>query len=155
MNTYLSGDRPFAQDGSKFRAVAGQLPSAKAYVPSKSESKRALPNVQLNLESNVVRRSVGELWFTVQAPRMDGNDIIINVVNSSGQMVYQSYAVRVENGERYDMVPVSDLQSGQYFIRVTDPLDRLRRRPGQECSAGRYAVGAGGAAHRSAADRAR
>ena len=27
------------------------------------------------------------------------------------------------NGERYDMIPVADLQSGQYFVRVTDILE--------------------------------
>src|SRR5262249_42788478 len=110
MSSYLSGDRAFAQDASKFQAVTAELPNSTAYVPTTAERKRALPNVKLDMESNVVRRSVGELWFTVRAPRLNGSDVIISVVNGSGQMVYRSYAVPIENGERYDMVPVDDLQ---------------------------------------------
>jgi hypothetical protein len=83
-----------------------------------------VPSIEIDMESNVVRRSAGEPWFTVRAPRLDGNDITFNVVNSSGQVVHRSYPVRIENGERYDMVPLDDLQSGQYFLRVTDGLER-------------------------------
>jgi hypothetical protein len=133
VSSYLSSDRPFAQDASKFQSVAGELPTSTAYVPTPAERKRSLPNVKLDMESNVVRRSAGELWFTVRAPRLDGSDIVVNVVNSSGQMVYRSYPVRIDHGERYDMVPIDDLQSGQYFIRITDGLD-------QTLASGRFLV---------------
>jgi hypothetical protein len=123
MKSYLSTDRPLAQDARKFQGVSASLQSVVAAAPTIPTRKSAVSNVQLNLESNVVRRSSGELWVTVRAPQMDGTDIILIVANSAGQTVYQSYALRIENGERYDMVPTSDLQSGQYFIRVSDLLD--------------------------------
>jgi hypothetical protein len=122
MKSYVSTDRPFAQDAGKFQAVTASLSSV-ASATGSSGRNRSQSGVQLTLESNVVRRSVGELWLTVRAPQMDGTDIIMSVVNSAGQTVYQSNSARIENGERYDMIPVADLQSGQYFVRVTDILD--------------------------------
>jgi len=122
---FLGGVQPVAQEASAFRPVETSLPTvAASYTPSATERKRALPDVQIDMESNVVRRSVGELWFTVRAPRLNGMDIVIIAVDESGHIVHRSAPARIENGERYDLIPVDGMQSGQYFIRVVDPFNR-------------------------------
>jgi hypothetical protein len=120
MNSFVSSDRSFAQDASMFRAVTAALPASGKYEPTAAERKQEAANVQLDLESNVVSRSSGEMWYTVRAPRLDGSSVVVLVVNGAGQLVYRSYPARIEGGERYDMVPVGEMPSGQYFIRVID-----------------------------------
>jgi hypothetical protein len=124
MGSFTSADRSFVQETSSLRAVSASLPSSVTYQQTAAERKRSTPTVELDLEANVVRRSLGELWFTVHAPRLNGNDVVVLVANSAGQLVYRSNPVRIENGERYDMVPVAEFESGQYFIRVIDPLSQ-------------------------------
>ena len=80
--------------------------------------------VEVDLESSVVRRSSGALWYTVLAPGYDGADVITTVVDLSGRRVFQSFPLPIENGERFDMVPVDEMKSGQYFIRVSDITGR-------------------------------
>ncbi len=134
MTSFVSTEKGgFAQDARKFRAVEGTIPAAVAYVPSAAEQKRALAAVQLDMESNVVRRSGGELWVTVKAQQLDGVDIVLSVVNTSGRVVYTSSPARIEGGERYDVVRVENLPAGQYFLRVTDPLN-------QQLASGRFMV---------------
>lgn len=135
MAGFVSTDRNgFAQDTRNFRQVTGSIPATKvAYVPSEADRKRALPDVQLDLESNVVRRSDGELWVTIHAQQLDGVDVMMSVVNTSGQVVYTTAPARIENGERYDVIRVEGLQSGQYFLRVADQV-------GRQLASGRFMV---------------
>lgn len=124
MNSYLASDRPFALDAGKFQAIEGSLPPSIAYMPSKEEKKQRLLTADLEMESNTVRSSEGELWYTVRAPELNGADIIVTVLNTSGREVYRTTPARIEAGKRYDMIRVEGLQPGQYFIRVTDYADR-------------------------------
>lgn len=123
-SSFLSGSQQVAQNGAAFRPVEASIPAVTAYTPSDAERKRAIPDVQIDMESNVVRRSVGELWFTVRAPRLNGIDIVIIAVDEAGHVVHRSAPARIENGERYDLIPVDGMRSGQYFVRVVDPFDR-------------------------------
>ena len=91
---------------------------------SKEEKKQRLLTADLEMESNTVRSSEGELWYTVRAPELNGADIIVTVLNTSGREVYRTTPARIEAGKRYDMIRVEGLQPGQYFIRVTDYADR-------------------------------
>ncbi len=125
MTGFTSADRPLAQNSSGFRQISGSIPaSTVSYTPTSAERRRALPNVRIDMETNVVRRSNGELWFTVRAPQLNGTDIVIVAVNEAGNIVHRSAPARVERGERYDMIPVDDMKSGQYFVRVVDTFDR-------------------------------
>lgn len=89
-----------------------------------SQRRDLLGGVHVEIESSVVRRSSGALWYTVHAPGYDGADVITSVVDVSGRQVFQSFPLPIENGERFDMVPVDELKSGQYFIRVSDVTGR-------------------------------
>jgi hypothetical protein len=123
-SAFLAGGRSFSQDARRFQVVESPLPMSVAYTPTKEEKKQRLFTVDLDMESNSVSSSTGELWYTVRAPELDGVDIIVSVLNTSGREVYRTNPARIESGKRYDVIRVEDLQPGQYFIRVTDYTDR-------------------------------
>lgn len=117
-----SAGGPYVVSASEIRPVSAKLRSVAS---SATGSRQNLSSsVQISLESNIVRRSSGALWYTVEAPGYDGADVVTTVVDAAGRQVFQSFPLPVENGERYDMVPVEELKSGQYFIRVTDITGR-------------------------------
>jgi hypothetical protein len=121
VGSYVASDRSFAQDLRKLQAVTASMPgTAATYVPTKQEQKSIAPKGELSLESTVVSRSSGELWFTVHAPQLEGNDLVVTVAGSSGQTVLRSEIGRVQNGERFDMIRIGNLNNGQYFIRIAD-----------------------------------
>lgn len=124
MRSFLATDREFSLDAKKFQPIEATLTSAVAYVPTREEKKQRLFTVDLDLESNTVRSSSGELWYTVRAPELNGADIIVTVLNTAGREVYRTTPARIESGKRYDMVRIDELQPGQYFVRVTDHTDR-------------------------------
>lgn len=86
----------------------------------KGKGRTASNAVTIALESSVVRRSSGAIWYTVTADGYEGADIVATVVDASGQALFRSNASAIENGERYDMVPTENLASGNYFIRISD-----------------------------------
>ena len=115
----------FAQDAAAFRTVGGSLRSvAPSYEPTLAERRNTPATAQVELESNVVRRGAGELWFTIQAPRMNGSTIAVAVVDASGRVIYRSSEIRIENGQRFDMVPLENITNGNYFLRVMDSDNR-------------------------------
>ncbi|MEO5928685.1 MAG: DUF3160 domain-containing protein [Candidatus Kapaibacterium sp.] len=119
--SFVSTDRQIAQDAGKFQAVTATLPSvATAYVPTKQDKMEVKPAAQIKLEANIVSRSVGELWFTVHAPQLEGDELVVSVANVGGQTVLRSETGKVEKGDRLDVLRIGDLSSGQYFIRVAD-----------------------------------
>jgi hypothetical protein len=125
-SSYVSGDGSFAQDPKRFRAIEGVLPASIAAAPTTiAERRRELMKVELDLESNVVRRSSGELWYTVRAPQMNGSEIQVAVVDNGGTVVYRGTSGRIENGKRFDLVRVDGLSAGQYFIRISDITNRV------------------------------
>jgi hypothetical protein len=124
IESYVNTTAAFAQPVAALRSVTGTLTEVASYDLTEKERKRILPTAQLSLESNVVRRSQGELWFTVTSQKLDGTSIIISVINSGGQQVFRSSPERLDRGQRYDLVRVDGLQSGQYFIRISDLADR-------------------------------
>lgn len=114
-----------AQDAATFRTVNAVLSNVTAaYEPSLSERRSAVPTAQIALESNVVRRGIGELWFTIQAPRMNGAEVSVAVVDVNGRVIYRSSPVNIDNGERFDMIPLDNINNGNYFIRVIDTDSR-------------------------------
>lgn len=123
-SSFLVSDRPFSQDARRFQAVESPLPATVAYTPTKEEKKQRHFTVDLDMESNSVSASSGELWYTVRAPQLDGVDIIVSVLNTTGREVYRTTPARIQSGQRYDVIRVEELQPGQYFIRVTDYTDR-------------------------------
>ncbi len=126
MNSFVSGDRAFAQDARKFRGVNAEIPAvAASYVPSQQERRAASAKAEINLESNVVSRNGGELWFTVRAPNLEGSQLVVSLANSRGQVVQHSEIGRIEKGERLDVVRIQGLSNGQYFIRVEDMGGRM------------------------------
>jgi hypothetical protein len=134
VSSFVDRQRSFSQNASKFEAIEGAIPAvAAAYVPTREERKRMAPTAELHMESNTVRRSEGELWFTVKAPLLEGSDVIISVMNSGGREVYRMPPVRLEGGERYDLIRAESLQPGLYFVRVTD-------HSGRTLASGRFAV---------------
>jgi hypothetical protein len=124
-SSYLSDNGSFAQDAKRFRSIEGVMPSAIAAAPTVAERRRQLSAVELDLESNVVRRADGELWYTVRAPQMNGSEIQVAVVDNGGTVVYRGTAGRIEGGKRFDLVRVDGLSAGQYFIRVSDITNRV------------------------------
>ncbi len=91
--------------------------------PAKS-GVRSSSLVRLDLESNVARRTEGALWFTLHAEGYDRIDVVATVVDQAGRVAYRSRPMRVEDGKRLDMVPTDELQTGTYFIRVSDQIGR-------------------------------
>ena len=85
----------------------------------KSTERGTTATTYIELESNIVRRASGGVWYTIHAPRLNGADVITTVVDAAGRSVFQSFQLPIENGERYDLVPTEDLQTGHYFIRVS------------------------------------
>ncbi len=124
IGSFVAATDGFSQPASQLRSVAASLPSVANYHLTERERKQILPTVGLSLESNVARRSSGELWFTVSAPNLSGAMVVINVVNSAGQTVYQSQPEELVNGQRQDLVQVHEYTPGQYFIRISDLSDR-------------------------------
>ncbi|MCC7439011.1 MAG: DUF3160 domain-containing protein [Armatimonadetes bacterium] len=121
----ISPDVNTAQDAATFRPVRATLRSVTAaYQPSLAERRSTAPTAQLELESNVVRRGDGALWFTIQAPRMNGAEVSLAVVNGNGQVIYRSSPVSIDNGQRFDMIPLENINNGSYFIRVIDTDSR-------------------------------
>lgn len=121
----ISPDANTAQDAATFQNVRATLSSVTAaYQPSLAERRSTAPTAQLELESNVVRRGGGALWFTIQAPRMNGAEVSVAVVNGSGQVIYRSSSVSIDNGQRFDMIPLDNINNGSYFIRVIDSDSR-------------------------------
>jgi hypothetical protein len=123
-SSFLAGGRSFSQDSRRFQVVESPLPMTVAYTPTKEEKKQRLFTVDLDMESNSVSSSQGELWYTVRAPELDGVDIIVSVLNTAGREVYRTTPARIQSGKRYDVIRVEELLPGQYFIRVTDYTDR-------------------------------
>ena len=85
---------------------------------------RSASTVRLDLESTVARRTEGALWFTLHAEGYDRVDVVATVVDQGGRVAYRSRPMQVENGKRLDMVPTDELQTGTYFIRVSDQIGR-------------------------------
>lgn len=119
MQSYVDPSAAMAQSLSELRAVEATIPSVASYDLTDKERKRILPTMELSFESNVARRSSGELWYTLDARKLSGTTVYLTVINSGGQVVYQSQPERIE-GARQDLIPVNDLPPGQYFIRVID-----------------------------------
>jgi len=119
--SFISADRSFAQDAGKFRAVNAAIPAMAAiYTPSQQERRPPVSKAELELESGVVSRNAGELWFTVHAPNLEGSELMVSVANVNGREVKRTQIGRIENGERLDVVRIENLENGQYFIRVED-----------------------------------
>lgn len=118
-----AGTGAYAVPASEIRPVSAKLDAVTAAVES-GDRKGTAAVVQVELESNVVRRSSGAVWYTVYAPGYDGADVVTTVVDAAGRSVFQSFPLPIENGQRYDMVPTEDLKSGHYFIRVSDITGR-------------------------------
>lgn|GEM_PF-2568465 len=126
VGSYTAGDKSFAQDARKFQAVTATLPSALVtYMPTRQERTQLAMRAELDLESDVISRAAGELWFTVRAPQLEGNNLIVMVAGTNGQTLSRTEIGRVENGERLDMIRVSKLTNGQYFIRVADLAGKM------------------------------
>lgn len=118
-----SGAAPYVVPVSEIKNVQAKLTKVTAAV-QESDRKSATSAVQVDLESNIVRRSSGAVWYTVHAPGYDGADVVTTVVDAAGQQIFQSFPLPIENGERYDMVPTDEMKSGHYFIRVSDITGR-------------------------------
>ena len=91
----------------------------------KTTSRATSGAIQLEFESNVVRRTEGAVWFTIHAEGHDRTNVVATVVDQSGRTVYTSRSMMIENGERLDMIPTDELRSGQYFVRISDITDRV------------------------------
>lgn len=119
-----SAAEPFALPGDALHKVTERLTDVTASVTGRDRrSLRA--EARLALEANVIRQTTGELWYTVEAPGMDGLSALTTIVSSDGRQSWQSAPYTIDRGRRYDMVPVTDLESGQYFIRVNDITGRM------------------------------
>lgn len=121
VGSFVSSDRGFAQDASKFLGVSAALPAAGRYTPTKGEQLAARSRADLTLEKSVVSRgTTDELWFTVRAPSMEGTALAVTVADAGGQSLTRAEIGRIKNGERLDVIRVGNLGTGQYFIRVED-----------------------------------
>jgi hypothetical protein len=107
-----------------FRAIDARITEVTQPL-QKTTSRSTSGAVLLELESNVIRRTTGAVWFTIRADGYDRTNVIATVVDQSGRTVYTSRSMRIEDGERLDMIPTEDLRSGQYFIRISDLTDRI------------------------------
>ncbi len=126
MSSFVSSDRPFAQDVRKLRGVSAEIPAVAAvYTLSQQERRAPSSEAQLELESTVVSRNGGELWFTVHAPNLEGSELLVSLANSRGQVVQRGQIGKVQNGERLDVVRIGNVSNGQYFIRVEDLGGRM------------------------------
>lgn len=123
--TSEGGTGPYVVPVSEIKPVQAKLDAVTAAVKERDrQGATASSIIQVDLESNIVRRSSGAVWYTVYAPGYDGADVIATVVDAAGRSVFQSFPLPIENGERYDMVPTDDMKSGHYFIRVSDITGR-------------------------------
>jgi hypothetical protein len=134
--SYMSLDRSREVDPKKFQGIRSELPASLAgvYIPPKKGKKNAVTfaPVVVDLESQLVSRTSGEVWFTIHAPgRTTG--LVVTVVNSAGQSVKRTELGRLTNGERLDLVRINDLKSGQYYLRVEDLI-------GSQLAAGRFTI---------------
>lgn len=118
---YVSADRPFAQDPTKFIGVTAAVPqTAATYTPTRSERIAAIHRADLRLETTVIGLSDNELWFTVQAPNLEGYALRASIADRSGQVLRHAEIGQVRNGERLDVFDVGRLGAGEYHLRVLD-----------------------------------
>jgi hypothetical protein len=120
--SFMSADRPLAQDPSKFLGISATIPASPVrYTPSKSETIAAMERAQISLERSVVSRgTTDELWFTVRAPNLEGSTLAVSVANAGGQTFGHAEIGAIRHGERLDVIRVGNLSTGQYFLRVED-----------------------------------
>ena len=132
VNRITTGSGPESVPLSAINVVERPLNSVTASL-QKDNSRSTTATTYIELESSIVRRASGGVWYTIHAPYLTGADVITTVVDASGRSVFQSFPLPIENGERYDLVPTEDLQSGHYFIRVSTVT-------GQMLASGRFMI---------------
>ena len=76
--------------------------------------------VRVDLESSIVRRSSGAVWYTLIAEGFNRVDVTATVIDGSGRTIWRSSPMTIDEGERYDMIPTETLRGGTYFVRISD-----------------------------------